>query len=349
MAQAYGTIDSAMVTHHHFRDLSETAKLICLFLRVCERGNAIGAFYYPLSQIADDLNIPFEGASKGLLELSAHGFARYCQRTRWVYIPKHLEKFPVLGVNRVKGALKVLETVPREFSYLAELLGSFDENHTYGNEKNEALIEGCEGAWKGLRSHFEAPSNSSTTTSTTTTTSTSSLPAGVETPPPQVKATPAKGRAKPPPAGPDTAPTWEAYTQAFQKLYRTPPVRNATVNAQMLQFVKRVGADEAPAVAAFYVGHKARWYVEKGHAVAQLLADAEKLRTEWASGRTVPDGRQQRALSAVELVRQANGLDEGHAPPVGEDGRDLRAPVGQQLRGDTDGNVVEGDFRAVAE
>lgn len=334
MSQNYGTIDSAMVTHHHFRVLSVEAKALVMFLRVVDRGNAIGCFRYPLEHIAHDLNIPLEGASKGLREASERDFIRYCERTEWVLIPKHLTKFPVRGVNRAKAAVKALEAVPADFSYLSELTASFLSNLDFGKDRVPTdLKETLEGLRRGL----EAPSNSSTTTTTTTT---GSIPAGVTTPPPPKKAT-AKG--------PDTGPTWEAYTQAFQKLYRTPPVRNATVNAQMLQFVKRVGADEAPAVAAFYVGHKARWYVEKGHAVAQLLADAEKLRTEWASGRTVPDGRQQRALSAVELVRQANGLDEGHAPPVGQDGRDLRAPVGQQLRGNADGNVVEGDFRAVAE
>lgn len=170
MSQAYGTVDSALVTHPHFRELSETAKLLCLFLRVCGRANVLGAFQYSLVSIADDLNIPFEGASKGLLELSKHDFARYCEATRWVYIPRHLEKFPVLGVNRMKGAMRVLEEVPRTFAYMPDLLASLEEHHSYGNEKNKGLIEDTEGAWKGLRSRLEAPSNSTTTTTPPTTT-----------------------------------------------------------------------------------------------------------------------------------------------------------------------------------
>ena len=44
-------------------------------------------------------------------------------------------------------------------------------------------------------------------------------------------------------------------------------------------------------MAAFFVGHNGRWYVEKGHSVAVMLPDAEKLRTEWATGRTVTNTR----------------------------------------------------------
>jgi hypothetical protein len=62
-------------------------------------------------------------------------------------------------------------------------------------------------------------------------------------------------------------------------------VRNATVNGQLANLVNRLGADEAPAVAAFYVRSNNGRYVAAGHSVGMLLMDAEKLRTEWATGR----------------------------------------------------------------
>lgn len=81
--------------------------------------------------------------------------------------------------------------------------------------------------------------------------------------------------------------TWAAYSAAYRGRYGVDPVRNAQVNAQLAMLVKKLGAEEAPAVAAFYVGHQAQFYVAKGHAVGPLVADAEKLRTEWATGRQV--------------------------------------------------------------
>lgn len=81
--------------------------------------------------------------------------------------------------------------------------------------------------------------------------------------------------------------TWDQYVLAYHNRYGTDPVRNATVNAQIVQFVKRIGIDESPHVAAFFVHHNNQFYIQKMHTVGTLLADAEKLRTEWATKRQV--------------------------------------------------------------
>jgi len=57
------------------------------------------------------------------------------------------------------------------------------------------------------------------------------------------------------------------------------------VNGQLANIVDRIGAEDAPAVAAWFVQHRKRWYVEKGHSVECLQKDCEQLRTEWATGR----------------------------------------------------------------
>ncbi|SET40808.1 hypothetical protein SAMN05216326_12538 [Nitrosomonas marina] len=103
---------------------------------------------------------------------------------------------------------------------------------------------------------------------------------------------PQGGEKPPPPATkknqePITRETWEAYSVAYESRYGTKPVRNATVSSQLAQFVKRIGKDESPRVAEFFVHHNNQFYVTKMHTVGLLLADAEKLRTEWATKRTV--------------------------------------------------------------
>jgi hypothetical protein len=87
---------------------------------------------------------------------------------------------------------------------------------------------------------------------------------------------------------------------AYEKRYGAEPVRNATVNGQLLAVIKRLGAEEAPDVAAFYVAHKAAFYAQKGHPVGLLLLDAEKLRTEWITGRQITStaARQQERTAA---------------------------------------------------
>ncbi len=118
-----------------------------------------------------------------------------------------------------------------------------------------------------------------------------------------------------------TAPVWHAYADAYQRRYSVEPVRNAKVNGQLAQFVGRVPQDEAPRIAAFYVGHSSRFYSEKGHAVDFLLRDAEKLRTEWATGRQIqqPAGDAQLETPYARQMRErAQVLGPGVAakPPT---------------------------------
>ena len=82
-----------------------------------------------------------------------------------------------------------------------------------------------------------------------------------------------------------TSLVWNAYATAYFDVYGTEPVRNAMVNGQLTNFVGRIGAAEAPAVAASYLRSRNARYVAAGHSVGMLLQDAEKLRTEWANNR----------------------------------------------------------------
>ncbi len=123
----------------------------------------------------------------------------------------------------------------------------------------------------------------------------------------------------------EPAPTnaiWEAYSDAYQRRYGTEPVRNAKVNGQLAQLLQRLGAEEAPQVAAWFVGHSNRYYVQKMHSVDCLLADAEKLRTEWATGRRVTataameaDRLQESGDMWGRLIRQHESMEVDHGQP----------------------------------
>jgi hypothetical protein len=78
--------------------------------------------------------------------------------------------------------------------------------------------------------------------------------------------------------------TYAAYAQAYQRRYRAVPVRNASVNAMLCRLVDKLGAEEAPQVAGFYLSHHDPFYVRRRHPVELLLKDAEGLRTQWATG-----------------------------------------------------------------
>ncbi len=81
-----------------------------------------------------------------------------------------------------------------------------------------------------------------------------------------------------------TAATWESFSNAYRKRYGSDPVRNATTNSQMSNFVKRIGEEESPGVAEFYVSLVDQFYLNACHSTGILLRDCEKLRTMWANG-----------------------------------------------------------------
>lgn len=99
---------------------------------------------------------------------------------------------------------------------------------------------------------------------------------------------------KPPPGGKEsldpegpssTALTWRSYKEAYKQEYGEPPPWNAKIGGQLKSFVGRVQSKEAPLIAAFYLTHGDQVYKKAMHPVGLLLRDAEKLRTEWATGR----------------------------------------------------------------
>jgi len=107
-------------------------------------------------------------------------------------------------------------------------------------------------------------------------------------------------------------PTWEAYSSEYETQYGTSPTRNKKTNGICVQLVDRLGSTEAPLVAAFYVHHRNGLYVASGHCLDLLLRDAEKIRTEWATGRQMTqsqarqgDKRATEAAGWAELIAQS--------------------------------------------
>lgn len=97
---------------------------------------------------------------------------------------------------------------------------------------------------------------------------------------------PAAGNgAKPLPEIPPSSRAWEAYKVVYTVRYGAAPVRNARTNGQLAALVKRLGKEDAVHVAAHYVSSDNPRYIASGHAIGDLLHDAEKLRTEWATGK----------------------------------------------------------------
>jgi len=99
--------------------------------------------------------------------------------------------------------------------------------------------------------------------------------------------------------------TWDSYTIAYLERYGVEPVRNAKVNGQVAQLVQRLGADEAPSVAAFYVTINDSFFLRSSHEFGLLVARAEGIRTQWVTGRQV------NTITAQQIERKQANLTAG--------------------------------------
>ncbi len=81
--------------------------------------------------------------------------------------------------------------------------------------------------------------------------------------------------------------TWAAYRTAYRVRHGVDPVRNAKVNTNVRDLVKRLGREEAPQVAGWFLSVNEQYAVKRMHDLGVLLAGAEAYRTQWATGRQV--------------------------------------------------------------
>lgn len=91
---------------------------------------------------------------------------------------------------------------------------------------------------------------------------------------------------------------WKAYAAAYEGRYRTLPIRNAKVNSQVNDLLKRLGAESA-AVAAYFVSINDAYLIRNCHDFGSLLAKAEAYRTQWATNMQV-NGRTARQIEDTQ-------------------------------------------------
>lgn len=104
--------------------------------------------------------------------------------------------------------------------------------------------------------------------------------------------------------------TWSQYADAYHRRYNVWPVWNGKTAGQVSHLIDRLGANEAPQVAAFYVEINDARILNSCHSLNELLARAEAFRTQWATGQQMnaTTARQieesQANLNAAEFARR---------------------------------------------
>lgn len=254
------------------------AVIVGLYLLTCQHANMLGLYYLSKTYIAVDTPLGLEGASKGLQGAIEAGFCRYDEDSEVVWVVE-MAAFQIaeqldIKDNRCRGIQREYDALP-ENPFLAPFYERYAEafHMTAMRGAPAKKDRGSKAPRKPLRSQEQEQEH--------------------EQQQDQEQDQKQDRFGKPAAAGEPgrkaaaSGPAWEAYSAAYATRYGVAPVRNAQVNAQLAQVVGKLGADEAPQVAAFYLTSQNRFYVSAGHSVGVLLRDAEKLRTEWATGRQV--------------------------------------------------------------
>lgn len=285
------------------RKCGPEAQVVALYLLSSPHANMIGLYHLPIAYIAADTGIPFEGASKALTKLFECGFCGYDEDAEvvWVFEMAHFQ---------IGGALKPLDK---------QCAGT---QNAYDNVPENRFLPGFFDKYAGAfhmtsrreaRTPFEAPSIPLRS---------KEQEQESEQEQEQERGRPAKARVSPAvavvPVG-DSAlqdsckRVWQAYASAYESRYGASPVRNAKVNGQVRQFVQRVGGEEGPDIAGWFPAHPGAFYASRMHDFGCLLSDAEKLRTEWATGRVMTNSKARQSdrsgatLSALNEILAERG------------------------------------------
>lgn len=258
----YGKVYTAFWADPSMRTMSEDARTLALYLLTCPHGNLIGLFRLPDAYAADDLQWAIERVSKGFRELFERGFCARDAASNWLVIPNYTRWNQFENPNVAKSAAKVFESAP---DCDAKVICA------------KSLLKHCANLQEPFRKGLETLLDSVRKPEP------SQSLARAEPEPLATAALPPRPLAQRAPSKTDAI--WRAYSDEYRAVYGADPVRNAKVNGQLANIIDRIGAEDAPPVAAWFVRHRKRWYVEKGHSIESLQRDCEQLRTEWATGR----------------------------------------------------------------
>lgn len=287
-------------TGKHLRQAGIEAQMVALYLLTSPHANMSGLYYQPLMYLAHETGLGIEGASKGLQRAIEVGFCAYdgASEVVWVY---HMASYQV--GKELKPADKRCLGMQYEYNELPEnpYLAMF-----YDKYETAFCLTKKRYPLQGVVSHLPTPSeplvSQAQATAQAEAQAQNNFPETYVVDVPKIPPVKTKRTANASALEEACHQTWESYCKAYVERYSTEPVRNATTNSQTKNLVKRLGAEEAPLVAAWFLSHRDAWYVRQLHQLGSLLKDCEKLRTEWATN------RQMTHTQARQADRQGNTL-----------------------------------------
>ena len=109
----FGRIETVIWRNGRFRDLSDDARLLWLYVLCCPHGNAVGCFVLPDGYIAADLDWSFERVSETVSELLAKGRIDRDEATSLTRVRGWWGHNTIENPNVAKAAMKAILSLPK--------------------------------------------------------------------------------------------------------------------------------------------------------------------------------------------------------------------------------------------
>ena len=120
----YGKVYTRFWSGDTARSLSDSGRLLALYLLTSPHSNIAGVFQLPDGYICEDMQWTPEQVSEGFRELFQKGFANRCETSKWVWVIKHLEWNPPENPNQKKAVIKQALSVPDLASWKSQFLNA---------------------------------------------------------------------------------------------------------------------------------------------------------------------------------------------------------------------------------
>lgn len=296
------------------------ATIVAMYLKTCPGSNMLGLYYLLKEAMGVETGLGFEGASKGLDGCIQANYCDYDSDLSmvWVY---------GMAAEQIGSSLKATDKqcigVQREYDSLPEnrFLAPFYDRYAQAfNMTNRRELEPSEDR-PSIAPSEPLQSKEKDKEQAKPQDKEQANEKGLRQPAVRAGATVKSPAIEDGAGGKErsvSAIVWDHYEAAFQERYGVLPTRNQKVNGQLANFVTRVPKDEAPLIAAFYVGMNKSFYVAKLHSIDFLLSDAEAIRAQYLSGRMVTQTQAQQvdrqaASNSVfaKMIQQAEAREAG--------------------------------------
>ena len=108
----YGKVQTTFWTSEDTSSMSDTGRMLALYLLTSPHSNILGCFHLPIGYVSEDLKWSPERVEEGFAELLGKGFATRDNASKWVVLHAYLKWNPIENPNQGIAAGRLFEQIP---------------------------------------------------------------------------------------------------------------------------------------------------------------------------------------------------------------------------------------------